>query len=95
MKQWACNVCLTEFSSEGAGKCPKCGTTDIVCIAENTSQALPCAEFCDNEAEIKAILGELCIDAYDCTFRGVEWLASIDRTMERLRPFLKSEKVTV
>ena len=93
--KYVCNECDSEFVTDRASVCLNCGSSDIVCMEETTPVPSPEAVLCDNTEEVKGILGQLCMSTYDCSFRGVEWEMSIDRTLERLRPFLKAEKIVV
>jgi hypothetical protein len=94
MKTWHCNDCETDFNAERSTACQRCGLTDISCLGEIASPGRPSQS---QEGEIiPHILKELCFQAYENPYNGREWEEAIDKTIVKLRPYLKDvERVTV
>ncbi len=90
MKTFTCRECETEFLADHASVCLKCGSPHIsLNIAQTASDCTEEAEG-KREAEIRGILGKLCLEAEDALFRGVKQEQAINRTLERLRPFIQT-----
>ncbi len=98
MKTWHCTDCDTDFQSERSTACLHCGSTDVTCPGEIASEKPPGPHSDPIPGEtgplpaedIRNILKELCVVAYESPYNGFEWDKAIQRAIEKLEPYLNT-----
>lgn len=92
MKTWRCNDCETEFNAERSTACSRCGSTDTTALPRIVSFG-PSAVNTEAVPEVRAILRNLCRDAYETPYGGVEWETAIDKAIDDLRSLKGAKRV--
>lgn len=93
MNTYLCNGCETEFQAEQTIPCPQCGGSDIDRIGDIDSQKLTEAHMENYQGEIRDILKELCLETYEKPYNSAGWDESINRTLDKLMPYLVTAQV--
>ncbi len=93
MKPWHCNRCDTVFLSERSTACLRCGSTDICPLDEIPSHEASEPQRETDIGDLKGILRDLCREAYETPYGSAQWDEAIDKTMDRLGKYLKSEVI--
>jgi len=84
-----CTDCGSEFISERSVPCLQCGSPNTCPVEENTTEGLSASHAEETQEVIRDILTELCVEAYESPYMGIEWEEAIDRAFEKLEPYFK------